>query len=55
MVKQHDAQTREVRFNEHFHTFCRYWDVLPRTCAPYRPRTKGKDVRSVGYLASRRP
>lgn len=50
LVEEHDAQTREVRFNDRFHAFCRYWDVLPRACAPYRARTKGKDERGVGYV-----
>ena len=50
LVKFHDAQTREVRFNDRFHAFCRYWDVLPKACAPYRARTKGKDERGVGYV-----
>jgi transposase len=50
LVDEHDAQTREVRFNDRFHAFCRYWDVLPRACAPYRARTKGKDERGVGYV-----
>ncbi|MBL0428873.1 IS21 family transposase [Ramlibacter alkalitolerans] len=50
LVEEHDVQTREVRFNDRFHEFCRYWDVLPRACAPYRPRTKGKDERGVGYV-----
>lgn len=50
LVQEHDAQTREVRFNDRFHAFCRYWDVLPRACAPYRARTKGKDERGVGYV-----
>ena len=50
LVSFHDAQTREVRFNERFHAFCRYWDVLPKACAPYRARTKGKDERGVGYV-----
>jgi transposase len=50
LVEDHDAQTREVRFNDRFHAFCRYWDVLPRACAPYRARTKGKDERGVGYV-----
>jgi transposase len=50
LVEEHDLQTREVRFNDRFHAFCRYWDVLPRACAPYRPRTKGKDERGVGYV-----
>jgi transposase len=50
LVTFHDAQTREVLFNERFHAFCRYWDVLPKACAPYRARTKGKDERGVGYV-----
>jgi transposase len=50
LVNFHDAQTREVRFNDRFHAFCRYWDVVPKACAPYRARTKGKDERGVGYV-----
>jgi transposase len=50
LVEDHDAQTREVRFNDRFHAFCRYWEVVPRACAPYRARTKGKDERGVGYV-----
>jgi transposase len=50
LVNEHDAQTREVGFNDRFHAFCRYWGVRPRACAPYRARTKGKDERGVGYV-----
>lgn len=50
LVTFHDAQTREVRFNDRFHAFCRYWEVAPKACAPYRARTKGKDERGVGYV-----
>jgi transposase len=50
LVNFHDAQTREVRFNDRFHAFCRYWEVVPKACAPYRARTKGKDERGVGYV-----
>jgi transposase len=50
LVNEHDMQTREVRFNERFHAFCRYWKVTPRACAPYRAQTKGKDERGVGYV-----
>lgn len=50
LVVDHDAQTREVQFNDRFHAFCRYWGVVPRACAPYRARTKGKDERGVGYV-----
>jgi len=50
LVAHHDAQTREVVFNERLHAFARYWGVRPRACAPYRARTKGKDERGVGYV-----
>ena len=50
LVSDHDVQTREVVFNDRFHAFCRYWRVVPRACAPYRARTKGKDERGVGYV-----
>lgn len=50
LVDEHNVQTREVRFNDRFHAFCRYWGVTPRACAPYRARTKGKDERGVGYV-----
>jgi integrase len=31
--------------------FQRYWDVLPKVCAPsYRAPTAGKDERGVGYV-----
>lgn len=40
----------QVKFNDRFHAFCRYWGVAPRACAPYRARTKGKDERGVGYV-----
>jgi len=50
LVQDHDVRTREVKFNDRFHAFCRYWGVVPRACAPYRARTKGKDERGVGYV-----
>lgn len=50
LVDEHNVQTREVKFNDRFRAFCRYWEVTPRACAPYRARTKGKDERGVGYV-----
>jgi transposase len=50
LVDYHNAETREVRFNERLHAFARYWRFHPRACAPYRARTKGKDERGVGYV-----
>lgn len=50
LVDEHNAQTREVKFNDRFHAFSRYWGFTPRACAPYRAQTKGKDERGVGYV-----
>jgi transposase len=50
LVEHHDVETREVRYNERFHAFCRYWGITPKACAPYRARTKGKDENGVGYV-----
>src|SRR5690606_17412579 len=50
LLEHHDAATREVRFNDRFRAFARYWGFTPRACAPYRARTKGKDERGVGYV-----
>jgi transposase len=50
LVDEHDMRTREVKFNDRFHAFCRHWGVTPRACAPYRAQTKGKDERGVGYV-----
>ena len=50
LVEEHNRQTREVRLNDRFRSFCSYWGVTPRACAPYRAQTKGKDERGVGYV-----
>lgn len=50
LVKEHDVENGRLEFTDRFLAFCRYWDVIPRACAPYRARTKGKDERSVGYV-----
>jgi len=50
LVDHHNVETREVKFNEKFLAFCKHWDVVPRACAPYRARTKGKVERSCGYV-----
>jgi len=52
LVDHHDAVTREVRFNERFVAFARYWNFKPRACAPYRARTKGKDERAAWATSS---
>lgn len=50
LVEHHDAVGREVRFNARLWAFARDWRFIPRACAPYRARTKGKDERGVGYV-----
>jgi transposase len=50
LVEHHDPATREVRFNPRLLAFARYWDFIPRACAPYRARTKGKDESGVKYV-----
>ena len=50
LVVHHDALTREVEFNERFLAFAKHWGFVPRACAPYRARTKGKDERGVAYV-----
>jgi hypothetical protein len=50
LVVLHNPETREVVFSECFHTFACHWGFVPKTCAPYRARTKGKDENGVGYV-----
>jgi transposase len=50
LVDHHDPVTHELRFNERFAAFARYWGFRPQACQPYRARTKGKDERGVGYV-----
>jgi transposase len=48
LILSHDVATREVVLNPKLHAFARHWSFQVRACAPYRPRTKGKDERGVG-------
>ena len=50
LIASHDAASREVVVNPKLHAFARHWGFRVRACAPYRPRTKGKDERGVGYV-----
>lgn len=38
------------KWNPQFLDFMAYYGITPRTCRPYRARTKGKVERSIGYL-----
>jgi transposase len=50
LVVAHDRATQTVTFHPAYVAFCRDWDVVPRTCAPYRARTKGKTESGVKYV-----
>lgn len=50
LVTNHDPHTGEVTLNEKFKAFAAYWGFRPVACRPYRPRTKGKTERGVGYV-----
>jgi transposase len=50
LVTKHNVETGEVQFSSRFADFARYWGFRPKACAPYRPRTKGKDERGVQYV-----
>jgi transposase len=50
LVVEHDAATRTVVFNEKLKAFAKHWGFVPRACAPYRARTKGKIENGIGYV-----
>lgn len=40
----------ETQWQTTFADFARYWGFTPRLCRPYRPQTKGKVERTIGYV-----
>lgn len=50
LILSHDVASREVVVNPKLHAFARHWGFQVKACAPYRPRTTGKDERGVGYV-----
>lgn len=50
LILRHDPASREVVLHPRLHAFAGHWRFRIRACAPYRPRTKGKDERGVGYV-----
>lgn len=50
LVLSHDIRTREVVYNTSFLAFSRHWGFVPKSCSPYRARTKGKVESAVGYV-----
>lgn len=50
LVEGRDRETGAVRFHQGYVAFARDWGFEPRTCAPYRARTKGKTEACVKYV-----
>jgi transposase len=50
LVLVHNRVAQTVTFHPSYLAFCRDWDVVPRACAPYRARTKGKTEAGVKYV-----
>jgi transposase len=50
LVLGRDREAQTVIFHPAYLAFCRDWDVQPRTCQPYRARTKGKTESGVKYV-----
>jgi transposase len=50
LVLEHCRATQTVTFHPAYLAFCRDWDVVPRACAPYHARTKGKTESGVKYV-----
>jgi transposase len=50
LVVAHNRVAQTVTFHPAYLAFCRDWDVVPRACAPYRARTKGKTESGVKYV-----
>jgi transposase len=50
LVLAHNRVAQTLSFHPAYLAFCRDWDVVPRACAPYRARTKGKTESGVKYV-----
>ncbi|EGY29540.1 Transposase [Candidatus Regiella insecticola 5.15] len=44
------GQNGNIEFNAGFLQFAHHYGFIPRACKPYRPQTKGKTERMVGYV-----
>ena len=50
IVKKRAAKSSESTWNSQFQDFFEYYGFIPRLCRPYRPQTKGKIERTVGFV-----
>lgn len=50
LVTRHDRAVGVVVYHPAYLAFCKDWGVIPRACAPYRARTKGKTESGVKFV-----
>lgn len=50
LVVKHDRASQTLEFHPAWQAFCHDWGVVPKACAPYRARTKGKTESGVKYV-----
>ena len=50
IVIERRIKASESRFNEAFIQLSQYYAFVVRLCYPYRPQTKGKTERNIGYI-----
>ena len=52
VVLERALRTEENRWNPHFEDFAKHYGFRPRLCWPYRPQSKGKIERTIGFIRS---
>ena len=50
IVKKRAPKSSDSTWNSHFQDFFEHCGFIPRLCRPYRPQTKGKIERTVGFV-----
>jgi hypothetical protein len=50
IVKKRAPKSSDSTWNSHFQDFFEHYGFIPRLCRPYRPQTKGKIERTVGFV-----
>jgi transposase len=50
IVKKRAQKSSDSTWNSHYQDFFEHYGFIPRLCRPYRPQTKGKIERTVGFV-----
>lgn len=50
IVKKRAPRSSDSTWNSHYQDFFEHYGFIPRLCRPYRPQTKGKIERTVGFV-----